>query len=57
MLRQFLMGAAVSICNITIHALAMTAVIYVAQVANELTRKIGSSEQPLNSSIAVSISR
>jgi hypothetical protein len=34
MLRQFLVGAAVSACNITIHALVMAAVIRVAQMAN-----------------------
>jgi hypothetical protein len=33
MLRQFLIGAAVSVCNIAIHALVMTAVVRVAQVA------------------------
>jgi len=31
MLRQFLVGCAVSVCNITIHALVMTAVARVAQ--------------------------
>jgi hypothetical protein len=31
MLRQFLVGGAVSVCNITIHALVMTAVARVAQ--------------------------
>ena len=31
MLRQFLVGGAASICNITIHALVMTAVVRVAQ--------------------------
>ena len=30
MLRQFLVGAAVSVCNIVIHALVMTAVVRVA---------------------------
>jgi hypothetical protein len=34
MLRQFLIGAAVSVCNITIHALVMTAVIRVAQTTS-----------------------
>jgi Ion channel len=33
MLRQFLVGAAVSACNIGIHALVMTAVVRVAQTA------------------------
>jgi Ion channel len=33
MLGQFLIGAAVSVCNITIHALVMTAVVRVAQTA------------------------
>jgi hypothetical protein len=31
MLRQFIWGAAVSVCNITIHALVMTVVVHVAQ--------------------------
>ena len=31
MLRQFLVGAAVSVCNIVIHALVMTVVVQVAQ--------------------------
>jgi hypothetical protein len=33
MLRQFLVGAAVSLCNIAIHALVMAAVVRVAQMA------------------------
>jgi hypothetical protein len=33
MLRQFLVGAAVSACNIMIHALVMAAVVRVAQMA------------------------
>ena len=37
MLRQFLMGAAVSACNIMIHALVMAAVVRVAQMANTKT--------------------
>jgi hypothetical protein len=32
MLRQFLLGAAVSVCNIAIHALVMTAVVGVVQI-------------------------
>jgi hypothetical protein len=35
MLRQFLLGTAVSVCNIAIHAMAMVAVILVARVAEE----------------------
>jgi hypothetical protein len=31
MLRQFIWGAAISVCNITIHALVMTVVVHVAQ--------------------------
>jgi hypothetical protein len=34
MLRQFLVGAAVSTCNITIHALVMTAVVRVAHTTS-----------------------
>jgi hypothetical protein len=33
MLRQFLVGAAVSVCNITIHALVMATVIWVVRIA------------------------
>ena len=33
MLRQFLVGGAVSVCNIAIHALVMTAVVQVARIA------------------------
>lgn len=36
MLRQFVLGAAISICNITIHALMMTAVVRVAQKASAM---------------------
>jgi hypothetical protein len=36
MLRQYLVGAAASVCNISIHALVMVAVIKVARVADEL---------------------
>ena len=36
MLRQFLVGAAVSTCNITIHALVMTAVISVARSTSSM---------------------
>jgi hypothetical protein len=36
MLRQFLVGAGVSICNIVIHALVMTVVVRVAQKASAM---------------------
>ena len=36
MLRQFILGAAVSACNITIHALVMAAVVRVAQRTNAI---------------------
>jgi hypothetical protein len=36
MLRQYLVGAAASVCNITIHALVMVAVIKVTRIADEL---------------------
>jgi len=36
MLRQYLVGAAASVCNISIHALVMVAVIRVARIADEL---------------------
>jgi hypothetical protein len=36
MLRQYLVGAAASVCNIAIHALVMAAVIRVARTADEL---------------------
>ncbi len=36
MLRQYLVGAAASVCNIAIHALVMVAVIKVARFADEL---------------------
>jgi hypothetical protein len=35
MLRQFLLGTAVSVCNIAIHAMVMVAVIWVARIASE----------------------
>jgi len=38
MLRQFLLGTAVSVCNIAIHAMVMVAVIQVARVAGERAR-------------------
>ena len=38
MLRQFLLGSAVSVCNIAIHAMVMVAVIQVARVAGESAR-------------------
>ena len=38
MLRQFLLGTAVSVCNIAIHAMVMVAVIQVARVAGESAR-------------------
>ena len=37
MLRQFVLGAAISVCNITIHALMMTAVVRVAQKASAIS--------------------
>ena len=36
MLRQYLVGAAASVCNIAIHALVMVAVIKVARIVDEL---------------------
>jgi hypothetical protein len=36
MLRQYLVGAAASVCNITIHALVMVAVIKVTRIVDEL---------------------
>jgi ion channel len=39
MLRQYLIGAAASICNIAIHALVMVAVIKVTRIADELATK------------------
>jgi hypothetical protein len=36
MLRQYLVGAAASVCNIAIHALVMAAVIRVTRIADEL---------------------
>lgn len=36
MLRQYLVGAAASVCNIATHALVMVAVIRVARIADEL---------------------
>ena len=35
MLRQFLVGTAVSVCNIAIHAMVMVTVIRVARIAGE----------------------
>jgi hypothetical protein len=35
MLRQFLVGLAISICNIAIHAIVMAAVLRVARIGNE----------------------
>ena len=35
MLRQFLLGTAVSVCNIAIHAMVMVAVIQVARITSE----------------------
>ena len=40
MLRQFLVGAAASVCNIAIHALVMVAVIKVTRIADELATGI-----------------
>jgi Ion channel len=37
MLRQLLVGAAVSVCNIAIHAMVMATVIQVARIASERT--------------------
>ena len=37
MLRQTLVGAAVSVCNIAIHALFMAAVIWAARFAGAIT--------------------
>ena len=39
MLRQYLIGAAASVCNIAIHALVMVAVIKVARIADELATR------------------
>jgi hypothetical protein len=36
MLRQYLVGAAVSVCNIAIHALVMAALIKVTRIASEM---------------------
>jgi len=36
MLRQYLVGAAVSVCNIAIHALVMVTVIRVTRIASEI---------------------
>jgi hypothetical protein len=38
MLRQILVGAAVSACNIAIHAFLMAAVIWAARIAGEITK-------------------
>jgi hypothetical protein len=40
MLRQFLLGLAVSVCNIAIHAIVMATVLQVARLANERARRI-----------------
>ncbi len=37
MLRQFLAGSAISLCNITIHAMVMTLVVQIAQRVSEIT--------------------
>ena len=50
MLRQFLVGAAVSACNITIHALVMATVIQVARFTSKKT-----TSRPLVRLIAVMI--
>ena len=39
MLRQYLVGAAASVCNIAIHALVMVAVIKVTRIADELVTR------------------
>ena len=39
MLRQYLIGAAASICNIAIHALVMVIVIKVTRIADELATR------------------
>jgi Ion channel len=39
MLRQYLVGAAASVCNIAIHALVMVTVIRVARIADELATR------------------
>jgi Ion channel len=36
MLRQYLLGSAISVCNIAIHALVMVAVITVTRIADEM---------------------
>jgi hypothetical protein len=36
MLRQYLLGAAISVCNIAIHALVMAVVIRVTRIAADL---------------------
>ncbi len=38
MLRQFLMGLGVSVCNIAIHAFLMTAVVWAARITGEIAR-------------------
>jgi hypothetical protein len=40
MLRQYLVGAIASVCNITIHALVMVAVIRVTRVVDEWRQHI-----------------
>ena len=39
MLRQYLVGAAASVCNISIHALVMVSVIRVTRIADELATR------------------
>jgi hypothetical protein len=39
MLRQYLIGAAASVCNIAIHAMVMVAVIKVTRIADELATR------------------
>ena len=40
MIRQFLVGGAVSLLNITVHALVMTTVVHVARAANSSAKKM-----------------
>ena len=40
MLRQFLLGTAVSVCNIAIHAMVMVAVIQVARITVRVQRRV-----------------
>ena len=39
MLRQFLVGTAVSVCNIAIHAMVMAAVIWAARIAGAIVQR------------------